>query len=661
MNIGNVVEYIDNQRIICAVVIDIKNLRLRLLTENNKEVKLTANRLSHKKSGHLDVSMGRDKLIESLKRISARRKEMIPKVNIEELWEVLHSEGEWIDLETMTEFCFPEQQTSDHESAVMRAFFQNRIFFKFDHTRFLPYSKTEVEKISAMLADEQNRQELINNGATWVKAVLSGNPISPPLEARRLTEILKDYYLFEKNARDWGIAQSIIKKAGLQSLESIFKFMVKVDAWDMDENIDIQRYNTPTDFTGHINKTALELIHIPIITNSGPPREDLTHLDLMTIDGQSTSDFDDAISIENMGKYFKIGVHIADVGHYVKKNDAIDKEALRRASSIYMPDRKISMVPGELADNLCSLKANELRPAISTFIDISPNADITDYRIVPSTIRIARQLTYSEVNLIANEDERIIALHKVAQAFRKKRFSQGAVQISLPEINIWLNNENEPQLTRVDRESAGRFLVSELMILANWIAAGYLKKNNLPAIFRAQPAPKERLYAENEGSLYQNWMQRKLLSRFILGKSPEHHSGLGLNAYVTATSPIRKYFDLVTQRQLRAGLGFESAYTADEIANIIHLLEQPMGNITKLQNRRQRYWLLRYLEKKVGQKEEAVVLARRRNGYAVLLKKYMIECLIPEPGGIALKPEDLIQITLQHVNARKDTLAVFMR
>jgi exoribonuclease-2 len=155
-------------------------------------------------------------------------------------------------------------------------------------------------------------------------------------------------------------------------------------------------------------------------------------------------------------------------------------------------------------------------------------------------------------------------------------------------------------------------------------------------------------------------MQRKLLSRFVLSTKPDMHSGLGLDAYITATSPIRKYFDLITQRQLRAAIGIEKPYTEQDVSQIIQKLENPMSCVARLQFRRNRYWLLKYLEGHIGKKEEAIVLSKRRNGYQILLTEYMIECMLPISGGINLKPEDLVQVTIQHVDARKDIFAVFL-
>ena len=325
-----------------------------------------------------------------------------------------------------------------------------------------------------------------------------------------------------------------------------------------------------------------------------------------------------------------------------------------------MPDKKISMVPPMLAENLCSLIAGKLRPAISLLVKLDAAAKILDYNIIPSIIQVKRQLTYFDANNMADTDSDIRILKNLADKIRQYRLSQGAVQISLPEINIWIDDMGKPNVSRVNRESPGRMLVAEIMILANWLMARFLADHAMPAIFRSQPEPRERLFRQGEGTLFQNWMQRKHLSRFSLGCRAENHSGLGLNAYVTATSPIRKYFDLITQRQIRAVLGLETPHTTDEILRLLQKLEQPMGNVGRMQYRRNRYWLLKHLEGKIGQKEEAIVLSKRKNGYQILLREYMFECFMPESRGIQLKPEDVVRITIQNINARNDVCSVFL-
>ena len=299
-----------------------------------------------------------------------------------------------------------------------------------------------------------------------------------------------------------------------------------------------------------------------------------------------------------------------------------------------------------------------MRPAISTLVSLNTAFDILHVDIVPSIVKVNDQLTYYDVNVSATTDSKLMVLQGFAEAFRRKRLDDGAVQIILPEISIWFNDCQEVNLNQVNRESPGRMLVTEIMILANWLMARHLADRSLPAIFRSQPKPRLRLYEADEGTLFQNWMQRRHLSRFVLGSKPDKHVGLGLDMYVTATSPIRKYVDLVTQRQVRAAMGLEDPYSEAEIEALIQVLEVPMSQVARVQYLRHRYWLLKYLEKQLGQKIEATVLMKRRMGVQVLLNDYMIECDMRAPASINLKPEDLIQVTLQKVDARNDEIVL---
>jgi exoribonuclease-2 len=660
METGSIVEYIDRQKIMCAVVLEVKNQRLRLLTESNREINLSANRLSHTCKTRLDLSMGRTKMVHALKEIVSQRNALVNSIDIRELWEVLNTEQEWIDVGTMTEFCFPDNPNDDHESAVIRAFFQNRFYFKFHHERFFPNTQEQVERKIAHEKEVARKNRIIQEGGDWLANVLIHEDSQVPEENIEIVNLIKSFYLFGTESRCFDLAKAILARAGIDPDEEVFNALIKLNVFEENENVDLHRFGISTEFTDEMNQYAAALISSKPGSFYTNRRKDLTMLPLMTIDGQSTLDFDDAISIEAIDDHYRLGVHIVDVGHFVKKGDCIDREALSRGSSIYMPDRKIPMLPSGLAEDFCSLKAGQLRPAISLFATIDRSYDITHYEIMPSLINVSKQMTYFDVNIIADENEEIIILRNIAEKFRQDRMAGGAVQITLPDINVWIGDDGEITVSKINRESPGRMLVSEIMIMANWLKAKFLVEHHVPAIFRSQTSPRERLFKGNKGTLFQNWMQRKQLSRFVLTPEPENHSGLGLNAYVTATSPIRKYFDLATQRQIRAVLGLEDAYTIEEIDNIIHVLEEPMSHVAKVQYNRNRYWLLKYLEKHIGQKEEAIVLYKKRNSYQILLTEYLIECELPLSSGISLKPEDLIQVTIQHANARKDVVSVFM-
>jgi exoribonuclease-2 len=658
MESGRVVEYIDRQKILCAVVLEVKKQRLRLLSENNREVKLSAGRLLHRYSTCLDPVLGRQKMVEILKEIANRRRDLMSQIDIKELWDVLNTEQEWIDIDTMTEFCFPDNRTDDHVSAVIRVFFQDRFYFKFNPDGFFPNSVEQVDRLIALSEEKVRRDKIIQEGADWLKLILTNNfRLTEPLSAQKIeiVDVLKSIYLFENESRHFALGRDMLAKAGIKEIGRIFQILVKLGIWDQNENIDLFRFEIPITFPAKVVESASTLVNTktssPQIVLDYEERKDLTDVPAITIDGQATLDFDDAISLERVQDGYRLGIHIVDVGHFVKKGDNIDQEALSRGSSIYMPDGKIPMLPACLAEDLCSLKAGELRPAISTMVNLDPSYGIIDYEILPSLIKVKQQYTYYDVNQLLDELEDIADFREIALKFRQTRLDAGALQITLPEINVWIGADGEITVNRINRESPGRMLISELMIMANWLMAAYLKQHGVPAVYRSQPAPKERLFKGDEGSLFQNVMQRRLLNRFILSSEPDHHSGLGLEAYITATSPIRKYFDLVTQRQVRAALGKETPYTAAEIDNFINMLAHTTGNVARIQQNRMRYWVLRYLEKCIGQKEEAIVL---------LAFQYMIECDLPITSGVELKPEDLIQVTIQRVRARENLLTVYM-
>jgi len=640
---------------------EIKKHRLRLLTESNRETTISTARLAYKSDTRLPTSDTRDKLVRVLKETTALRNALAETIDIKGVWEILNSEQEWIDVETMASFCFQPPISSNHLSAVMRGFFKDRTYFKFDVTRFLPYTEHQVADIVLKKEKEEERNKTIKRGGDWLKKALSNDGQPEPTEnVNDYIEILKSYFLFEKESPHFQVGKEMVKRAGLKSTGKIFDLLLQLGEWDMNENIDLLRLGIPVSFSSEIEALSDTLSRKADTDNMNGDRRNLTGLPLMTIDGESTLDFDDALSIEAKGGHYRLGIHIADVGHFIKKGDEIDQDAYVRGSSIYMPDQKIPMLPMTLSENACSLKVGEKRPAISLFITLNRLFEIERYELLPSVIRVARRLTYGEVDRLLEQDEDIKTLLDIATHFREMRLSLGALQITLPEVHVSVNDKELIMVKRVDRESPARILVSELMIMGNWLMARFLSEHNMPAIFRSQPAPKNRLIKNGTGTLFQNCLQRKHLSRGSIGPEPEHHSGLGLDAYVTSTSPIRRYFDLVTQRQVRSVLGLEPPYGSTDISLIIQGLEQTLQHVAKLQFMRNRYWILKYLEGKTGEREEAIVIDSRRDHYTVMLTGYMLECGLAQSSGTGLKPGDLIRVTIQHANARNDSLSIYM-
>ncbi|WP_457553209.1 ribonuclease catalytic domain-containing protein, partial [Desulfobacula sp.] len=650
---GNIVEYIEQQKIICAVMLQEKKAKLNLLNENNREVNFSEKRLSHISQVCLDTSIARDSIVTQLKQLAQYRKKLSETIDIKELWEILNEEPEDIDISTMTLFCFDPPLTSDHEAAVIRAFFYDRLYFKFNQMLFTPYTAQQVKAKKKLTKETEKKELQIQKGAVWIDDVLNNKNGRSTEVDQKIIQILKSYYLFNNNSASHLLAKNIIKKSSINSPEQLFNVFVKAGIWDQNENINLLIMQIPTVFSRDVLEQEKKLASTQINFFDDPLRQDLTDIPLITIDGQSTLDFDDAISLVNTETGYTLGIHIVDVDAFIKSNDPIDLAARDRASSIYMPDDKLPMIPPNLSENLCSLKKNELRPGISTIIKMNRFFEIQDYKIVPSIIKVHQQISYSEANLLNGKNDPVTTLYKIATTLREKRLKAGAIQITLPEVNVWLEENQEIGYLKIDRENPSRMLISEMMIFANSLMAEFLAGKNMPAVFRSQAQPKQRLFKGIETSLTLNFMQRKQLSRAVIGTNPESHSGLGVKAYVTATSPIRRYHDLLTQRQIKAILGYGQAYSKAELETILQSVSPTIANTGRIQASRKRYWITKYLESKKGTAYEALVLDCHRDHYNVLIKEFMLEAKLP-PSGIRLKPGDIVQVTIQHADARRD-------
>ena len=664
MEKGTIVEYIDRQRMICGVVLEstpVGDKRLHLYTENNRAVNLPERRITFA-GGRLDTGLSRQQMADRLKETAARRNTLMAQIDVQALWDLVSTEEQWISLATLKELCFTGQTSADHESAVVRAMFEDSLYFKFDHNRFFPHSPEQIKAISIRKEKEEKIRRIINDGSQWLKKVLIGGPVTLTDEEKDYVDILKDYYVFEQDAPDKALAREMLTRAGGVSRDAIFSLMVRLGVWEANENIDLYRNGVPTAWPTEVVSRAGDISRTRAGFVNGSDRVDLTDLPVFTIDGSTTTDFDDALSIEmEADGHCRVGVHIIDVGRYIEKNDPIDREALVRGSSIYTADRKIPMLPPVLSEDACSLMAGVERPAISVLMRFSLFGELLGYEIVPAIIRVDRHLSYSEADRTIDQDARLKKIKELTGHLSRRRLQAGALPIIIPDLIIQFIDKDRVTVSCMDNVSPSRMMVAEMMITANRLFAEFLSVHHVPAPFRSQAEPKQRLVkkADAPGSLVQNWLQRKMIARVVVGIEPDHHAGLGLEAYTTATSPIRKYLDLITQRQIRSILGLETPYTPAEVQGLLQELEPRLSSVARIQQGRQRYWTLKYLETKIGAKEEAVVLDSFSNDYSVLLPDYLLECRLPKTSGTKIKPQDLVQVTIQHVSARNNTISIF--
>ncbi|MCR4943327.1 MAG: ribonuclease R, partial [Clostridium sp.] len=325
-------------------------------------------------------------------------------------------------------------------------------------------------------------------------------------------------------------------------------------------------------------------------------RTDLRDVKMVTIDGEDAKDLDDAVSIEKLenGRY-KLGVHIADVSHYVREKNPLDKEALKRATSVYLIDRVIPMLPKKLSNGICSLNPKVDRLALSCFMIIDNNGKVLDHEIMESVIRTNERMTYTDVTKILRDDDEELknryadlvedfkAMEELCEILNKKRFKRGAIDFEFEESKIILDEFGKPiDIKPYEREIANR-IIEEFMLVCNETVAEEMFWANLPFVYRIHEEPDEEKLQKFREFVYNlgyavRWngevrprnlqevldkvrgkKEETVVSTLLLRSmmqarySPEctGHFGLAAKYYCHFTSPIRRYPDLQIHRIIK--------------------------------------------------------------------------------------------------------------
>jgi ribonuclease R len=316
-------------------------------------------------------------------------------------------------------------------------------------------------------------------------------------------------------------------------------------------------------------------------------RADLTDLPTFTIDGERAKDFDDAVSLEHIKEGYRLGVHIADVSHFVQENSPLDQEALERGTSIYYADGVIPMLPVSLSNEACSLKPDVPRLTLSAFMDFDHDANFISGTLQPSVIKSQRRFTYTEVHgLLEGEGDdpllqTLTDMYKLSQLLRQKRFDTGSVDFQVPEPEIHIDATGHVERIGITEHNSAHELIEEFMLAANQFVALSLHERGIPSIHRIHEAPDpERLAGFNEyiasfglkipspvrstdlqtllikirdrpEERVVNTLLLRTMKKARYSETDPGHFCLGFPHYAHFTSPIRRYPDLMVHRIIK--------------------------------------------------------------------------------------------------------------
>ena len=360
----------------------------------------------------------------------------------------------------------------------------------------------------------------------------------------------------------------------------------------------IRGYGLPEEFSNEVMK-QVESVPDSVELEDIAGRADLRNLDTVTIDGEDAKDLDDAITISKDGEIYHLGVHIADVSHYVTENSPLDKEALKRGTSVYLVDRVIPMLPHKLSNGICSLNQGEDRLALSCLMDIDKKGNVVSHKITESVINVNRRMSYTSVRKILedkDEAEReeykelvpmFELMEELASILKEKRRKRGSIDFDFPESKILLDAKGKPVEVKAYERNTATKIIEDFMLIANETVAEDYFWQELPFVYRTHENPDEEkitklgIFINNFGysikmgqeDIHPKELQKlidkiegtpeeALISRLTLRSMKQAkyttdndgHFGLATRYYCHFTSPIRRYPDLQIHRIIKENL-----------------------------------------------------------------------------------------------------------
>lgn len=657
---GRVIEFLENQRFITAAIRGRKNNRYHCLTERGKEVNISRARLIHVSTQK--VSGDRLSVLKELKNINKLRQKLTSRIDIPELWEIIIDEQEIWSARELAGLSFSEDITPDHEASIIRAVIADHTYFKFRDGLIHVMPRLVVERLLEQRAREAERLKKLVAGGRWLERLWRGEEYGSNVrEADREYWInaIKDVCLKGDESRFYQEVNSLFRQAGIDGKVSLFDTMVKVGVWEEDENLEILRNEVDPEFPPEVMEQADRLAESPEENIFEDGREDLTDLEVFTIDSIESRDLDDAISFEKIPNGYEIGVHITDIGLQIQPDSPLFKDAISRATTIYLPERQIPMLPERLSHGAWSLYQGELRRAVSYLITVDNSGQIQAAQIVPSIIKITKRLSYQDVDGSIGPHDRWYELYKICKARLSHRISSGALPLPIPELNISVDSHGQVFVNLVTPGPA-RFLVAESMILANQVAARFLSINRIPGLFRSQPPPRNKIISGTETALLPNIRQRRLISRGYLGPEPEPHSGLGLPFYTTITSPLRRAVDLVVQQQISSFLiKGRPLHAREDIDALLPILKQGLRTASRVNQGTVRYWLIKSFAGRKAEVLKAWIIEAGQRRLTAVLQDTLTTFELPVPRGMEVRPDQEIEVRVKEAKPRENILRFY--
>lgn len=615
-----IIEFADGDRTKAGFVLQDTG-KLSVIDINGRQRKLNVRALLciHAASNRADFTAAWEAID---RRIEALREE----IDTDLLWETVEPElASPCALDALCEQYFGESG-AEHQSAMLRALAAAPARFRIKGRTVTIRSRAEAEAEARAAEAREQREELRRRAIATLKPLLRRKVADATDVAVESSDVADTVYDFlvrdaDNDAAGWLTAVDPARSPR----ETAWDILDRIGRLPDDADPFLMVAGINPGFSERVESTCAAL---PSFAGE-PGRDPFEGSDAFSIDDEDTEEIDDAITCERLGDTLRIGVHIADVAAFTAKGDLLDRTAAARTCTVYLPHRRVTMFPARLATNLASLCRGRLRPTTSVVADFDAEGALLRWRLCRGQLVVRRRLTYDQADAMLTGDPpddplapTLQAVGRIAERLAAARAAAGAITISRPELKIRVDGDRV-DVKVVSGESPSRRMVAEMMILVNRLTAEYAEEHDLPMIYRAQDPPDQPIALPPAYEPVAADRAFRQLRRSRLSLHPQPHAGLGLARYTQASSPIRRYADLVIQRQLHAHLeGRPLPYVREELMAVLSAAQAAEGDIRGLERRATRHYMIRHFAgRPPTESYAAVVISQQPEGVQVELDR----------------------------------------
>jgi exoribonuclease II len=589
--------------------------------------------------------------------------------SLEVAWEILIEDGESVTPSQMANLLFSESAPPQCYAAHC-LLSEDKLYFKQKGDAYEPRNAAQVGERKHQIEVESQKAKGQQEFLARIEQALQGQEVEwQRLDRQRLEAIekyatlLADVVILKMNydslARACPPPTSVLETMNMlgrsATPQAALQLLIDLGWWSPHENLFLRRSSISVQFPHKVLEVAQERLDFPT-TDLDTNRLDLTHLKVYTIDDESTTEIDDGLSWEVLpdGKQ-RLWVHIADPTRLLIPEDELDLEARKRGSTVYLPTGMIPMFPEVLATGPMSLVQGKVCCALSFGVVLDAVGAVEDYCIHTGLIKPTYRLTYEDVDemleLGVEAEPEIEAIANWAKIRKDWRYAQGAISINMPEAMIKVKDD-DINIDVLD-DSSSRQLVAEMMILAGEVAARYGQAHNIPLPFRGQPQPElppDEELLQLPAGFVRSCAMRRCMPKSEMSITPVRHAGLGLDTYTQATSPIRRYSDLLTHFQLKAHLrGDGLPFSAEQLKEVMMTVLTTTQEATMVERQTNRYYALEYLRRQPEQVWQVTVLMWLRedsNLALILLEDLGLQLPMSFRRSVSLGENLLVKVSL---------------